>query len=127
MLCLIDPSDVLELIARRARELVEADLATIALRSSDAELVIEVADGAEAPLVLEVAPGVEVRYLRRAIMEVIQPGDEPEDEEPEGYYEDAHDEEDAGTPEDSDGVKSADEGLTDSHEDLAKSDKDNVH
>ena len=78
-------------------------------------------------VVLEVAPGVEVRYLKRAIMEVIQPGDEPEDEEPEGYYEDAHDEEDAGTPEDSDGVKSADDGLTDSHDDLAKSDKDNVH
>ena len=78
-------------------------------------------------VVLEVAPGVEVRYLKRAIMEVIEPGDEPEDEEPEGYYEDAHDEEDAGTPEDSDGIKSADDGLTDSHEDLAKSDKDNVH
>ena len=74
-------------------------------------------------VVLEVAPGVEVRYLKRAIMEVIEPG-----EEPEGYYEeDTHDEENAGTPEDSDGVKSADDGLTDSHEDLAKSDKDNVH
>jgi preprotein translocase subunit YajC len=78
-------------------------------------------------VVLEVAPGVEVRYLRRAIMEVIQPGDEPESDEPEDYYEDAQDEENAGTPEDSDGVKSAEDGLTDSHEDLAKSDKDNVH
>ena len=78
-------------------------------------------------VVLEVAPGVEVRYLKRAIMEVIQPGDEPEAEEPEGYYEEAQDdEENAGTPEDSDGIKSADDGLTDSHEDLAKSDKDNV-
>ena len=87
--------------------------------------VVEV-DGDD--VVLEVAPGVEVRYLRRAIMEVIQPGEEPENDEPEGYYEeDAHDEEDAGTPEDSDGVKSADDGLTDSHEDLSKSDKDNVH
>ena len=86
--------------------------------------VIEV-DGDD--VVLEVAPGVEVRYLRRAIMEVIQPGEEPEEEEPEGYYEDARDEEDAGTPEDSAGVKSADDGLTDSHDDLAKSDKDNVH
>jgi signal transduction histidine kinase len=46
-----DPSDVLDLIARRARELVRADLATIALRYSDDELVIEVADGPEAPLV----------------------------------------------------------------------------
>jgi preprotein translocase subunit YajC len=80
-------------------------------------------------VVLEVAPGVEVRYLRRAIMEVIQPGEEPEDDQPEGYYEDGQDEEEeeAGTPRDSDGVKSADDGLTDSHEDLAKSDKDNVH
>ena len=72
-------------------------------------------------VVLEVAPGVEVRYLKRAIMEVVQPAEETE------TYEDAHDEEDAGTPEDSDGVKSADDDLTDSHEDLAKSDKDNVH
>ena len=78
-------------------------------------------------IVLEVAPGVEVRYLKRAIMEVIEPGEETEDEEPEGYYEDAHDEEDAGTPEDSDGVKSAEDGVSDSHEGLAKSDKDNVH
>jgi preprotein translocase subunit YajC len=79
-------------------------------------------------VVLEVAPGVEVRYLRRAIMEVIEPGEEPESEEPEGYYEEeAQDDENAGTPEDSDGVKSAEDGLTDSHEDLAKSDKDNVH
>ena len=81
-------------------------------------------------VVLEVAPGVEVRYLKRAIMEVIEPGEEPEEPEgddPEGYYEDAHDEENAGTPGDSDGVKSADDGLTDSHDDRAKSDKDNVH
>ena len=33
-------------------------------------------------VVLEVAPGVEVRYLKRAIMEVIEPGEEPEDDEP---------------------------------------------
>src|SRR5580698_354031 len=37
--------------------------------------VVEV-DGDD--VVLEVAPDVEVRYLKRAIMEVIQPGDEPE-------------------------------------------------
>jgi preprotein translocase subunit YajC len=30
-------------------------------------------------VVLEVAPGVEVRYMKRAIMEVISPGDEPEE------------------------------------------------
>ena len=30
-------------------------------------------------VVLEVAPGVEVRYMRRAIMDVVSPGEEPED------------------------------------------------
>ena len=47
-------------------------------------------------VVLEVAPGVEVRYLKRAIMEVIEPGEEPEtyeDDETAGYHEDAEDEE----------------------------------
>jgi preprotein translocase subunit YajC len=29
-------------------------------------------------VVLEVAPGVEVRYMRRAIMDVVSPGEEPE-------------------------------------------------
>ena len=31
-------------------------------------------------VVLEVAPGVEVRYMKRAIMDVVSPGDEPEDD-----------------------------------------------
>jgi preprotein translocase subunit YajC len=30
-------------------------------------------------VVLEVAPGVEVRYMRRAVMDVVSPGEEPED------------------------------------------------
>jgi preprotein translocase subunit YajC len=80
--------------------------------------------------VLEVAPGVEVRYLKRAIMEVVQPAEETEtyeDAEPSDYHEDDQDEPADGTAEDSDGVKSAEDGLTDSHDDLAKSDKDNVH
>jgi hypothetical protein len=78
--------------------------------------------------VLEVAPGVEVRYLKRAIMEVITPGDD-EAEVPEDIHdpEDLHEEETDGTPEDVSGVKSAEEGLADSHDDLAKSDKGNVH
>jgi preprotein translocase subunit YajC len=38
--------------------------------------VVEV-DGDD--VVLEVAPGVEVRYLKRAIMDVVSPGDEPEE------------------------------------------------
>jgi preprotein translocase subunit YajC len=89
-------------------------------------------------VVLEVAPGVEVRYLRRAIMEVIAPG-EPEtaDAEPEAYADDEHEayageepeayaadeHEPAGTTEPAQGVASAEEGLADSHDDLAKSDK----
>jgi len=72
-------------------------------------------------VVLEVAPGVEVRYLKRAIMEVIASGEETE------TYEDAEDEHDSGTREDSDGVKSAEDGLMDSHDERAKSDKNNVH
>jgi signal transduction histidine kinase len=46
-----DPGDVLGLIAARARELVDAELATIALLHLD-DLVVEVADGSEAGLVL---------------------------------------------------------------------------
>jgi len=78
-------------------------------------------------VVLEVAPGVEVRYLKRAIMEVISAGepDEPEPfDEPGSVDDDAGD---AGTHQDSDSVKSAEDGLADSRDDLAKSDKDNVH
>ncbi len=32
-------------------------------------------------VILEVAPGVEVRYMRRAVMDVVSPGEEPEDTE----------------------------------------------
>ncbi len=89
--------------------------------------VIEV-DGDD--VVLEVAPGVEVRYLKRAIMEVIDPGEEAEtfeDDDPAAFDEDVKDEETSGTHEDSESVKSAEDGLADSHDDLAKSDKGNVH
>ncbi len=70
-------------------------------------------------VVLEVAPGVEVRYLKRAIMEVISPGEAAETES-------FSDDETSGNPEDSRDVKSAEEGLVDSHDDRA-ADKDNVH
>jgi preprotein translocase subunit YajC len=96
--------------------------------------VVEVDD---ADVVLEVAPGVEVRYLKRAIMEVIAPGEPEETEAPEdgGFAEpedvhdeetDVHDEESDGTPDHAGGVKSAEESLADSPDDLAKSDKGNV-
>ena len=84
-------------------------------------------------VVLEVAPGVEVRYLKRAIMEVITPGEADEtaeDGESAEYDEpqdDVEDEETDGTRDDSVDIKSAEEGLRDSHDaDLANSDKDNV-
>ncbi len=88
-------------------------------------------------VVLEVAPGIEVRYLKRAIMEVIASGDEDEaetytDGEAESFDEhtsfgddDAEDDETAGTHAGANGVKSAEDGLADSHDDLAKSDKNN--
>jgi preprotein translocase subunit YajC len=76
-------------------------------------------------VILEVAPGVEVRYMRRAIMEVISPGEDTEtmtDAHEDGYAEDdvpedaedsdAHDSHDA-----HDGAKSAGDGLADSHKD----------
>jgi two-component system sensor histidine kinase DevS len=47
-----DPGEVLNLIAARARELVGAALASIALRHGEKELIVEVAAGDEAPLLL---------------------------------------------------------------------------
>jgi preprotein translocase subunit YajC len=95
--------------------------------------VVEV-DGDD--VVLEVAPGIEVRYLKRAIMEVIAPAEaeESEDFEGAGAFEDAEptsfadgDDETPGTHDTANGVGSGEEGHADSHEgDLAKSDKDNV-
>ena len=87
-------------------------------------------------VVLEVAPGIEVRYLKRAIMEVIAPGEDDEAEtytdgeaepydERSSYHDDAEDDEAPGTHAGADGVKSAEDGLADSHDDLAKSDKNN--
>ena len=81
-------------------------------------------------VILEVAPGVDVRYVRRAVTEIISPGEDEEtdtveDDEPEdadGYADDEP--EDA---EDHDHAESAEEGLAGSHDaDLTKSDKDNV-
>ncbi len=82
-------------------------------------------------VVLEVAPGIEVRYIKRAIMEVIAPGEADEAEtftdgesepfdEPSSFHDDAEDDETPGTHAGTDGVNSAEDGL-------AKSDKDNVH
>ncbi len=88
--------------------------------------VIEV-DGDD--VILEIAPGVDVRLLKRAIMEVIAPGDAEADEggfDESESFEDAHEDETSGTDDAPHDVESAEEGPTDSHDDLAKSDKDNV-
>ncbi len=84
-------------------------------------------DGDE--VILEVAPGVEVRYMKRAIAEVIAPGEAEEeettaDDEPGYADDDVSDEHEADV---TDHAGSAEEGLTDSHhDDLSSSDKDNV-
>ena len=74
-------------------------------------------------VILEVAPGVEVRYLKRAIMEVVSPGEADESGEGEtvedthdGYAEDdvPEDDEPADTHEDAGSVTSS---LADPHED----------
>jgi preprotein translocase subunit YajC len=86
--------------------------------------VVEV-DGDD--VVLEVAPGVDVRYLKRAIMEVVTPAEADASEtfdEPGGFTED--DDETAGTHDAADGVVTGDEALADSHDDLAESKKDTV-
>jgi preprotein translocase subunit YajC len=82
-------------------------------------------------VILEVAPGVDVRYIRRAIMEVLAPGEDEEtemveDDEPEdahGYADDDEPED----PEAHDHTEAAEEASADSHDgNRANSDKDNV-
>jgi preprotein translocase subunit YajC len=75
-------------------------------------------------VILEVAPGVDVRYMKRAIAEVIAAG-EPEadetveDDEHDGYHDDLSAEDDT---EATDHHESAEDGLANSHD----ADKDNV-
>jgi preprotein translocase subunit YajC len=78
-------------------------------------------------VVLEVAPGVEVRYLKRAIMEVVSSGEPAESESFDEHdsVDDVADEPE--TEEDAHDVKSEADGLADSHDDLSKPNKDNVH
>jgi preprotein translocase subunit YajC len=45
-------------------------------------------------VILEVAPGVEVRYMKRAVMDVVSPGEEPEEEAEETMADSAEDAED---------------------------------
>ena len=77
-------------------------------------------------VILEVAPGVEVRYLRRAIAEVVTPAEEETFEDGENF--ESTDDEAAGTQDTVNGVGSGDEGLAGVHDgEMAKADKDNVH
>ena len=81
-------------------------------------------------VILEVAPNVEVRYLKRAIMEVVAPADADAsgtfgDGEPTSFDDD--EEESSGTHTAANGVVPGDGDPADSHDDqLASSDKDNV-
>jgi preprotein translocase subunit YajC len=78
-------------------------------------------------VILEVAPGVEVRYMKRAIMAVLSPGEAEET----GTVSDAHDEEYAedDIPEDDDAADAHDDTV-DAHDDAGSADsgknKDNV-
>jgi preprotein translocase subunit YajC len=80
-------------------------------------------------VILELAPGVDVRFMRRAVMEVVSPGDETEeepiDDEAEGYdTDDLHDAE-ADPSDEHEDTTSAEDGLAASHDgELAKSDQD---
>ena len=86
-------------------------------------------------VIIEIAPDVEVRMMRRAVMDVISPG-EPEETETvtdahdEEYAEDDAAEDDTETTdvhEGAESAESAEEGLADSpNGDRAKSGKDNV-
>jgi preprotein translocase subunit YajC len=71
-------------------------------------------------VVLEVAPGVEVRYMKRAVMDVVSPGDEPAEDvedsfddtdETAGYAQDAEDEPDDTTSDDDDWTKVEDDDV----------------
>jgi preprotein translocase subunit YajC len=65
-------------------------------------------------VILEVAPGVEVRYMKRAIMEVISPGTEPEDSVTDVDDEDVdNDDSDGETDTDTDVHADSDEAHTD--------------
>ena len=70
-------------------------------------------------VILEVAPGVDVRYMRRAIMEVVSPGPADESETAEdthdGYAEDDVPEDDEPTDAHED-AESATKNLADSHD-----------
>jgi preprotein translocase subunit YajC len=80
-------------------------------------------------VILEVAPGIDVRYMKRAIMEVVSPGTEDASETTEdthdGYAEDTHD----GYAEDTDDGYAEDDvpeddGPADVHEDAESATQD---
>jgi preprotein translocase subunit YajC len=68
-------------------------------------------------VILEVAPGIEVRYMKRAIMDVVSPGEEPEDtgEEPEDT-EDSYDGEETDDSYDGEGEGEDEESAEDAED-----------
>jgi preprotein translocase subunit YajC len=58
-------------------------------------------------VILEVAPNVEVRYMKRAVMEVVSPGEEPEESAEDSYdaEDDSYDETEDGHVEDVEDVE----------------------
>ena len=72
-------------------------------------------------VILEIAPGVDVRIMRRAVMDVISPG-EPEETETvtdahdEEYADDEASDEDAEPSDAHDSTEFAEDGLADSHD-----------
>jgi preprotein translocase subunit YajC len=79
-------------------------------------------------VILEIAPDVEVRYIKRAIMEVIAPADADAGEtfDDDGTYEDEEPTSLADDDDDTDGTHTAANGVGSGDDQLAESGKDNV-
>ena len=75
-------------------------------------------------VVLEVAPGVEVRYMKRAVMDVISSGDEPEETDEPDETDDSYDEGEYEETEETEEGDEADESADGFHDDLGDDDLD---
>jgi preprotein translocase subunit YajC len=68
-------------------------------------------------VILEVAPGVEVRYMKRSIMEVISPGETPEEDvAPADEYEESADESEETAADDADELSDTVPESADAHD-----------
>jgi preprotein translocase subunit YajC len=66
-------------------------------------------------VVLEVAPGIEVRYMKRAIMDVVSPGEETDETDTDSDEDDEHDEHDEDVQDDVDHVDHVEDVEDDHH------------